>query len=339
MTLKPHCPNDCYQGSTEFYDTPETDEFTPSYANALPLVDNVGRRKDGTIPPWMEDEEGADAERRRHLTPSERYVEWFNGLWHTGDPDTWNATVFTNDSVMIDPTGISRGAKQAANNFILLFKYYPELRGEVVSWAANDREIFINWRFRIVRDDKQSAFMVPVTDKFCFSDGRVSFRLAYFDLATLSGYLAELFGQDHLLDYLIASLRNAESTGGIESLPSILWSLTKGLFRWFPATTTSGLNAISKPGGVSLAWPASPGATYYRIARATALSGPYTAVGGKITPKETGDKALQYEDMDVEVGEMYWYTVTPFFGDWKPVPVRRIPPTNRPHRLQQRIWN
>jgi hypothetical protein len=277
-------------------------------------------------------------EHSRQLTPSERYVEWFNGIWHTGDPDTWNATVFTNDAVMIDPTGISRGAKQAANNFILLFKYYPELRGEVVSWAANDREIFINWRFKIVRNDEDPPFMVPVTDKFCFSNGRVSFRLAYFDLATLSGYLAELFGQDHLLDYLMASIRNAESTGGIESVPSIAWSLIKGLFRWFPATTSSGLQAISKQASVVLEWPAAKGATYYRLARATALSGPYNAVGGKITPTDLGATILQYEDRDVEDGEAYWYTVTPFFGDWKPVPIRRIPPTERPHNHHESAY-
>ena len=100
MTLKPHCPSDCYQGSTEFYDSPDTDEFTPSYATALPLVDNVGTRKDGTIPPWMADtDDSSVAEHSQQLTPSERYVEWFNGIWHTGDPDTWNATVFTNDAV------------------------------------------------------------------------------------------------------------------------------------------------------------------------------------------------------------------------------------------------
>ena len=83
-------------------------------------------------------------------SPIEQYVEWFNGIWHLGDPSGWNASVFTAQAVMIDPSGISQGAKQAASTFLLLFKYFPDLRGEVVSWAANEREVFINWRFRIL---------------------------------------------------------------------------------------------------------------------------------------------------------------------------------------------
>lgn len=331
MQQKLDCPEGCFQGSTEFYDSADTDEFTPSYLIAQPLVDNVGHRQDGSIPPWMQDD-GRDPERTRKLSPCERYVEWFNGIWHTGDPSTWDATVFTNDAVMIDPTGVSRGAKQAAASFVRLFEFYPDLRGEVVSWAANDREIFINWRFQVIRKDSQPPLLVAVIDKFCFVDGRVSFRLAYFDLTSLAGYLSENFGQDHLYDYLLTSMSSAEATGGIQNLPKILWSFFKGLFLWFPPATPSGLKAISDDGKVLLEWPPVEGAVYYRVCRATSIAGPYESITGPFMPTAHGAETIHYEDRDVVNGTAYWYTVTPFFGQWRSVPAKRIAPDVRRHR-------
>src|SRR5581483_595382 len=114
----------CYQGSTDFYNTPATDPYTPSYLEAKPLADSVATRwEDGRLPPWII--EG------KPQSPVEQYVEWFNGIWHTGDPSSWNRAVFTNTAVTIDPSGITRGAGGAAANFRLLFQYFPELRGEV----------------------------------------------------------------------------------------------------------------------------------------------------------------------------------------------------------------
>src|SRR5207244_7702865 len=124
------------------------------------LAENMGTRSDGTIPEWSV--EGSEK------SPVEQYVEWFNGIWHTGDPSSWSAECFTPDAVMIDPAGISRGARQAAANFVLVFEYFPDLRGEVVSWAANDRELLINWRFRIVPKGSKTPLLVAVIDKFSF---------------------------------------------------------------------------------------------------------------------------------------------------------------------------
>jgi hypothetical protein len=259
-------------------------------------------------------------------SPVQRYVEWFNGIWHTGDPATWNADVFTNDAVMIDPTGITRGADQAAGGFTRLFDYYPELRGEVVSWAANDRELMINWRFEVVRGKGAAPQLVPVLDKFCFVDGRVSFRLAYFDLVSLASYLSERFGQDHLLDYLGASSRNAMSTGGIQNLPRTIWNLIRGAFRWLPSPTPSGLTAFTADQLITLRWPHVKDATYYRVCRADSIGGTYDPISGQVFPRVHELPYVSFDDHTVENGESYWYTVTPFFGSWQPVQVRKTPP-------------
>lgn len=324
----------CYQGSTEFYNTPETDPYTPSYQEARPLDDNVGT-------PWGVDESGAiefppwivEGSRK---SPSEQYVEWFNGIWHTGDPSLWNRNVFTNTATTIDPSGITRGADGCAANFTLLFKYFPELRGEVVSWAANDREIFINWRFRIRNTtdrlpigpitqflhDQQADrdFLVPVVDKFCFSEGRVSFRLATFDVITLIGYLSENYGGDELYDFLIAYFWQATFGGGVALLPRMFVNLFLGLFHW-PPLPPRGLYAEASDGFVRLKWEPVKDAQAYKVTRANAISGNY------VSPLSTGkdlliaDSTNTYEDSNVINGKPYWYSVTPVYKEWEQTPV------------------
>jgi hypothetical protein len=300
-------PNDCYRGSTDFYDSPDRDEFTPSYLEARPLKDNVGQRSDGTPIPWIDP--------KSHKSPVEQYVEWFNGIWHTGDPSSWDETVFTNLAVMIDPTGISTGAKQAASNFLLLFEYYPDLRGEVVSWSANEREIFINWRFAVKRQDSKQPLLVPVIDKFCFADGRVSFRLAFFDVLTLMGYLSENYGQDRLLDFISANSRQAGKTGGIQFLPRTIWNLFKGLFLWPRVKGLTSVSAEPQAGVVNVKWEPVKEAVGYTVCRAPAVSGPYDPIA------EVSQDHFGYEDSAVKDGEAYWYYVKPKFAKWRPVAV------------------
>lgn len=306
MHSRDHCLDSCFQGSTEFYDGPQTDEFTPSLLEAGLLAESVGQRRDGTPVPWMV--EGSNK------SPIEQYVEWFNGIWHTGDPNTWSASVFTNLAVMIDPTGISTGAKQAAASFVLLFKYFPELRGEVVSWAANDREIFINWRFEILPKGSKTPLLVPVVDKFCFVDGRVSFRLAYFDILTLLSYLAENFGENRLVDFLAENSQQAVKTGGIQRLPGILLRVIRGLFVWQSADDPTGLSAAPGDGVVMLNWKPVKDAISYKVNRATAVAGPYEVI------ETVSGIRYSYDDRSVMNGTLYWYFVTPSFAKWKPTP-------------------
>lgn len=312
----------CFQGSTEFYEyNPNTDRATPSYLEAQPLKDNVGKRKDGTIPPWMKIGKPTQS-------PSERYVEWFNGIWVQGDPSSWNASVFTNNAVTIDPSGVTTGAEESASNFLLLFRYFPELRGEVVSWSANEREIFINWRFRIPNQVKGRLpvgpitqalaeqqggrdFLVPVCDKFCFVDGRVSFRLAYFDIITLVGYLSNNFSANELYDYLIAFTWKSLTSGGIPLIPKMLINLFLGLFVWPAPPPANGLSAQSGDGIVTLRWPKMEGAVGYKVSRATTLEGPYEIlpIGG--TEEQQTLRTNIYYDRNVTNRSPYWYLVNP----------------------------
>lgn len=307
------CPEYCFTGSTEFYDSASTDEYTPSYLEAKPLEFNVGTRSDGTIPNWITP--GSPK------SPILQYVEWFNGIWHTGDPSSWNATVFTNNATMIDPSGTWHGAQSSANSFLLLFKYYPELRGEVVSWAANDREIMINWRFEVKQRNGGPPLLVPVIDKFCFVDGRVSFRLAYYDLLTFIGYLTDNYGLEQLMNYLRSTIPYAKATGGIQNVPILLWNVIKGLFVWPYELPMCKLRATPGDGSVTLTWEAVADATSYTVNRSTDLNGPFepppgNTNGGKVTTNS-------YIDANVTNGVTYWYLVSPNYQQWKPVPVAR----------------
>lgn len=337
-------PQGGYEGSTDFYNTAETDQYTPSYQEARPLEDNVGTPwtfdaagRPVTFPPWIDPDS--------KQSPAEQYVEWFNGIWHTGDPSLWSRDVFTNTATTIDPSGITRGADGCAANFTLLFKYFPELRGEVVSWAANDREILINWRFviRNKRDrlpvgpitqflhDQQADrdFLVPVVDKFCFSEGKVSFRLATFDIVTFVGYLSDNYGGDELYDFLIAYFWQSAFGGGVALLPRMIVNLLLGLFYW-PPLPPQGLYADANDGVVKLKWDPVEGAEAYKVTRAAAISGNYGSPlqDGKdlVIPIEENPNPTAYEDSNVTNGKAYWYLVAPIYKRWEPAPVRKDAP-------------
>jgi SnoaL-like domain len=313
-----------FLGSTDFYESSETDEFTPSHLQARPLRDNVATRSDGTIPEWIV--EGS------MKSPCEQFVEWFNSIWHTGDPSLWGPSVFTSDAVMIDPSGISKGSHQAAASFTLLFQYFPDLRGEVVSWAANEREIFINWRFSVHQNGSDKPLLVTVIDKFCFVDGRVSFRLAYYDIITFAGYLSETCGQDQLYDFLMANFRHAHKTGGMQLIPRLLANFAKGLFVWPCRPKPSGLTATPGDGFVKLEWAPVKDAISYRICRANSADGPYDP------PPPGGDAVLNIEatgyiDTSVTNGTPYWYAVSPNFETRRSAPVKRRAPHPATHPL------
>ena len=316
-------PNVCLEGATEYYKevTPDIDRFVPSYLEAHPLNESVGaRRNDGTFPPWVTE---GDPDK----TPCQQYVEWFNYIWNTGDPSQWGPSVFTNNAVNVDPSGTTTGAGNCARAFILLFRHFPQLRGEVVSWAVNDRELVINWRFRIPNNVKDRLpigpitqslqeqqggrdFLVPVIDKFSFVDGRVSFRAAYFDIITLMGYLSENLSANQLYDYLIAWTWNSLTSGGIPILPKMFINIFLGLFVWPPDPKPTGLVAFPGDSNVVLKWPKVEDASSYRLCRARALEGPYETlpIGG--TTDEQKHYGNSYTDWDVTPGTPYWYTIS-----------------------------
>ncbi|HYL05365.1 MAG TPA: nuclear transport factor 2 family protein [Thermoanaerobaculia bacterium] len=269
-----------------------SDPYTPTSEQAPPLADNIRN------PRWGD-------------TPYD-YVTWFDGLWHEGDPSRWGPEVFTKDAVMIDPTGTSTGGAIAASDFLLLFKYFPALRGEVVSWAHNDTEIMINWRFVV-----SNGTTVPVIDKFSFVKGLVSFRMAYFDTIALLSYLAENYGSGPLVDYFVDRFWQAAGGGGVVYLPGLMWALLKGIFLWsdVPLDAPTGLAAAVVDGRVALKWRPVDGAGAYIVKRSNQAGGTYQWIASDV-------QATGYVDQDVRAGAQYFYTVCakPFCAPPPPTP-------------------
>ncbi len=261
----------------------EGDPYTPTTDQVGELDEHI---RDG---PWGD-------------TPAQ-FIEWFAKLWSKGDPSEWGAKVFTTDAVMLDPVGRSIGAETAAADFELLFHHFPDLRADVVSWARNDREILINWRFRV-----QSDLTCPVVDKFSFRNGLVSFRQAYFDPMMLLGYLARHYGFAPFIDYYQRRFLRGLRGGGVLFLPRILLSLAIGYLRWpsWPLRPPEGFSAelvrtCCGP-AVRLAWEPVEGAASYRIRR-SCDGGPFEWLGSGYV-RETS-----YLDGDVAGGCTYRYVV------------------------------
>lgn len=228
------------------------------------------------------------------------YVKWFDKIWRTGDPAQWGPDVFTENAIMIDSAGTSVGANQAASDFLLLFKYFPALRGEVVSWGYNHTEIMINWRFVVARNR-----LVPVVDKFSFVGGRVSLRQAYFDTVTFLSYLAENHGAQPLVDYFVDRFWRAQGGAGVLFLPGLLWALFKGSFLWTPIPLDPPANvvAIAGDGQVELRWEPVEGARSYTVKRARVTGGPYAWIASNVT-------GTSYTDRAVKNDTEYFYVVS-----------------------------
>ena len=267
MPAHPAHTRDLSRGSD--YSSFAADRFTPSSGQAPPLDDNIQSKFWGDTPL--------------------AFVRWFDHIWHTGDPSQWGPQVFTSDAVMIDSTGTSSGAVQAASDFLLLFKYFPALRGEVVSWGRNESEIFINWRFVVAKD-----CLVPVVDKFSFVKGLVSFRMAYFDTMTFLSYLAENFGSAPLVDYFVDRFLRSAKGAGILFAPGLRWALFKGLVLWSdpPLAAPAELAATPGDGQVALAWDPVPGALSYTVKRSEAPTGPFQWIESKAATNRYIDRKV-----------------------------------------------
>src|SRR6185436_6955730 len=262
------------------YHFPVTDRYTPTAEQAPPLDENVSNPE-----LWGE--------------TAEDYVQWFNRLWQTGDPSGWGPQDFTADAVMIDATGTSTGAAQAASDFLLLFQYFPNLRGEVVSWARNDTEIMINWRFL-----PSANHSVPVIDKFSFRGGLVSFRQAYFDTFNFLSYLAEQCGSGPLVDYFIDRFVRSQTGRGFLFTPGLVWALLKGVFLWSGIPPAAPRNVTATPGNgqVALRWEPVRGATSYRVTRSDSVDGSYHWIA-PVVP------STSYVDTTAKNGTKWFYKI------------------------------
>jgi len=274
-----HKMRDLTSGSD--YSVGIADPYTPSSDQAAPLDKNVVNCEF-----WGR-------------TPAD-YVKWFNAIWNEGDATRWGPQVFTADAVMLDSAGLSVGADAAAADFLLLFRYFPDLRGEVVSWSRNDTEIFINWRFVV-----QKNRVCPVIDKFSFVDGLVSFRQAYFDTVMLLSYLSANYGSGPVVDYFVDLYWRRQKTGsGALFLPGLLLTFVRGAFLWsaIPPLPPKGLKATPRATSVLLDWEPVYNAVWYRVSRSTTPQGPYSWIAQTTQ--------TQYEDERVAARERYYYRVS-----------------------------
>jgi hypothetical protein len=259
------------------------DIYTPSNAQAAPLDTNLYNERTKGL--WG-------------TTPAE-YVAWFNGLWHTGDASQWGPDVFTADAIMLDPTGTSTGADGAAADFLLLFKYFPDLRGEVMSWGHNDSEIFINWRFVVGK-----GINCPVIDKFSFSGGLVSYRQAYFDTMTLLAYLIENHGSGPLVDYFLDRFWREAAGKEVLFLRSLLKALASGIVRPTGAPLSApSVRVQARDGAVDLTWTPVPGALSYTVKRSTTPDAPYPWIAPNV-------QTTSFTDTGVTNETKYYYVVS-----------------------------
>ena len=141
----------------------------------------------------------------------------------------------------------------------------------------------------------------------------MSFRLANFDVITLTGYLSQYFGQNQLFDFFTERFWQSQRTGGLQLLPQMLWHLFKGMFLWPQPPEPTGLSAFPGDGVVSMNWSPIVDAIGYEVCRSMCLEGPYESVA------ET--KTNAFDDVNVANGTPYWYLIKPKFNKFKATPV------------------
>jgi hypothetical protein len=134
------------------------------------------------------------------------FERWHSAIWKWPvDPANFGAAVFTPTCVMEGPRERDRigpvnskiippANVRAANFFWLVFKTYPKLSGEHISWAYNDTQVFINWCF--VTTKGREELRVPALDVFCIDGGKVAYRLTEFDMNNLQEALKTAYGKD-----------------------------------------------------------------------------------------------------------------------------------------------
>jgi hypothetical protein len=267
----------------------------------------ITERSDGSRPPWVEERSGKPA--------AQQFVEWFNGIWQSGDTNGWNAAAFTADAVAIDPWGVSEGPQEAAATLLRLLRHFPELRGEVTAWAANGDELFVDWRLRLRRDPDRPPLLTTVADRFRFDDGRISFRQSNFDIVNVTTYLAEAGHRGEIYEFFAESLDQRTAEGAPRIVPRTLRAAFVEFWRWRVPEDRSGLRVIPGDGGVTLEWRRRDGAASYGVYRATNLSGPYDLAAEVETNR--------YVDSPLDNGTAYWYVVEPRMRRVKFVSVRR----------------
>ena len=117
----------------------------------------------------------------------EQFVEKFREAWAAPSPERLNA--------LLHPEGRLRqpleedvvGLEQAEAMWKRLFSFVPDLRMEVLSWAAHGSTVFIEARAIATFAGKPLEWQF--VDRIELEDGLVKERIAYFDSLPLAGKL------------------------------------------------------------------------------------------------------------------------------------------------------
>jgi ketosteroid isomerase-like protein len=115
----------------------------------------------------------------RSETEAARFVEGFADAWGRSDIDALLA-LLDDEIVLKQPTlPTTVGKPQAREAFTRLFTAFPDLRGTVHGWAAQDEILFID--FTLSCTFGRGRLSWPAVDRFVLRDGLALERINYFD--------------------------------------------------------------------------------------------------------------------------------------------------------------
>ena len=107
------------------------------------------------------------------------FVEGFRRFWSDPDPADL-AALLTRDVRLVQPLSpVMHGIEEAQAEFRRLFRWLPDLRGEVDRWRGDGEEVFIEFRLRARIGGRTVEW--PVVDRFSLASGRARERVSYFD--------------------------------------------------------------------------------------------------------------------------------------------------------------
>jgi ketosteroid isomerase-like protein len=114
---------------------------------------------------------------------AESFVRGFAGFWRDPSPARMGE-LLTDDAVLRQPLSAPlRGLHAAQAEFERIFRWLPDLRGEVDGWSARGDAVFIEFRLRATLSGRRLEW--PAVDRFTLRDGKASERVSYFDALPL----------------------------------------------------------------------------------------------------------------------------------------------------------
>lgn len=122
------------------------------------------------------------------MTPAEAFVGRFARYWSNPDPDTLDA-LLTPDVTLVQPLSApTHGLEAARAAFRRLFAIFPDLRAVVDRWGATSDGVLIELRLRATLGGQPLEW--PAVDRFTLRGDKASERVSYFDATALLRRLA-----------------------------------------------------------------------------------------------------------------------------------------------------